>query len=101
IDATDDFFDLGGNSLLAMQVIVRVRRRFSIDIPIRALFENPTLTGFSKTVEAAPPAEAEALTEIRPQARSKMELSELRDHLVQLSPEELDVLISNIRRDTR
>ena len=101
IAATDDFFDLGGNSLLAMQVIVRVRRRFSIDIPIRALFENPTLAGFSKTVEAAPPAEAEALTEIRPQARSRMEFSELRDHLVQLSPEELDVLIHSIRRDTR
>ena len=51
IGASDDFFELGGNSLLAMQVIVRVRRRFGIDIPIRALFDNPTLAGFSCAVE--------------------------------------------------
>jgi amino acid adenylation domain-containing protein len=101
IGATDNFFDLGGNSLLAMQVIVRVRRRFSIDIPIRALFENPTLAGFSRAVEAAPPAGNEALTEITPQARSRTELSELRDRLVQLSPEELGVLIRSVGRDPR
>jgi acyl-coenzyme A synthetase/AMP-(fatty) acid ligase/acyl carrier protein len=101
IDATDDFFDLGGNSLLAMQVIVRVRRRFSIDIPIRALFDNPTLAGFSRAVGTALPAEDEALTEIRPQARANMELSELRDRLIQLSPEELDALIRSVKRDAR
>src|SRR5258708_37533076 len=72
-DAADDFFDLGGNSLLAMQVIVRVRRRFGIDIPIRALFDNPTLAGFSRAVEATPPADDEGLGEIRPQARSRTE----------------------------
>jgi amino acid adenylation domain-containing protein len=101
IGASDDFFDLGGNSLLAMQVVVRVRRRFSIDIPIRALFENPTLAGFSKAVEAAPPAQTEALTEITPQARSRTMLSELRDRLVQLSPEELDALIRSVGQETR
>jgi amino acid adenylation domain-containing protein len=101
IAATDDFFDLGGNSLLAMQVIVRVRRRFGIEIPIRALFDNPTLGGFSKTVGAAPPAEDDALFEIRPQARSRAELGELRNRLVQLSPEELDALIRSLERDKR
>jgi acyl-coenzyme A synthetase/AMP-(fatty) acid ligase/acyl carrier protein len=101
IAATDDFFDLGGNSLLAMQVIVRVRRRFGIEIPIRALFDNPTLGGFSKTVGAAPPAEDDALLEIRPQARSRAELGELRNRLVQLSPEELDALIRSLERDMR
>ena len=55
IAATDDFFGLGGNSLLAMQVVFRVRRRFGIEIPIRALFgNNPTLGGFSKAVGEAP-----------------------------------------------
>jgi len=101
IAATDDFFDLGGNSLLAMQVIVRVRRRFGIEIPIRALFDNPTLGGFSKAVEATPPAEDDALLEIRPQARARSELSELRDRLVQLSSEELDALIRSVARDIR
>jgi acyl carrier protein len=99
IDAADDFFDLGGNSLLAMQVMVRVRRRFRIEIPIRALFDNPTLAGFSRAVEAAPRVEDEALREIRPQARSRTELGELRDRLAKLSPEELDALLSSIRQD--
>lgn len=100
IDAADDFFYLGGNSLLATQVIVRVRRRFRIEIPIRALFDNPTLAGFSRAVEAAPRVEDEALREIRPQARSRTELGELRDRLVKLSPEELDALLGSIRQDT-
>lgn len=99
IGAADDFFGLGGNSLLAMQVIVRVRRRFGIDIPIRALFDNPTLAGFSKFVEAVPAAEDGALTEITPQARSTG-FGELRDRLAQLSPEELDALLHSLRPNT-
>ncbi|HEY0801781.1 MAG TPA: hypothetical protein VGD54_13115, partial [Steroidobacteraceae bacterium] len=63
----------------------------------RALFDNPTLAGFSKAVEAAPPAQGEALTEISPQPRSRTELNELRDRLVQLSPEELDALMRSMR----
>ena len=100
IDAADDFFDLGGNSLLAMQVIVRVRRRFRIEIPIRALFDHPTLAGFSRAVEAAPHVEDEVLREIRPQARSRTELGELRDRLVKLPPEELDALLRSILQET-
>jgi acyl carrier protein len=99
INADDSFFGLGGNSLLAMQIIVRVRRRFGIDIPIRTLFDNPTLAGFSKAVEAAPPAEDDALTEIRPQPRSRSQLQELRDRLAQLSPEEFEALIRDARRE--
>jgi amino acid adenylation domain-containing protein len=98
IEATDDFFDLGGNSLLAMQVIVRVRRRVGIDIPIRALFDNPTLAGFSSAVKDAPPAEDEELTEIRPQARSRTALSDLRNRLAGLPPAELDALIRSIKQ---
>lgn len=97
IAATDDFFGLGGNSLLVMQVVSRVRRRFGIDIPIRALFDNPTLAGFSKVVETAPPAQDDGLAEISPQPRSRAELNDLRDRLAQLSPEELDALIRSAR----
>lgn len=98
IKATDDFFDLGGNSLLAMQVIVRVRRRFGIDIPIRALFDHPTLAGFSKAVQAAPAAKDEELAEIRPQARSRTALSDLRNRLAKLPPNELDALIRSVKQ---
>jgi acyl carrier protein len=98
INSADDFFDLGGNSLLAMQVIVRVRRRFGIDIPIRAIFDNPTLASFSNAVENAPLAADEELTEIRPQARSRTTISDLRNHLASLPPEELDALIRSVKQ---
>ncbi|EAZ87964.1 non-ribosomal peptide synthetase, partial [Crocosphaera chwakensis] len=41
ISLKDNFFELGGHSLLATQIISRVRETFSLDLPIRALFENP------------------------------------------------------------
>jgi acyl carrier protein len=41
----DNFFDLGGHSLLATQVISQVKEIFSTDLPLRNLFENPTVDG--------------------------------------------------------
>ena len=41
----ENFFTLGGHSLLAIQVLSRVKNVFHVELPVRSLFENPTLEG--------------------------------------------------------
>ncbi|MEU4062672.1 non-ribosomal peptide synthetase [Streptomyces wedmorensis] len=53
--ATDDFFDLGGHSLMVVKVIGRTRRELGADIPVRALFEAPRLADFVERVRAGSP----------------------------------------------
>jgi hypothetical protein len=53
IGVTDNFFDLGGHSLLAGQVLARVARAFGVSLPIRAVFEAPTVETLAKRIDAA------------------------------------------------
>jgi acyl carrier protein len=51
IGILDDFFEAGGHSLLATQVMSGLHQRFDIDVPLRILFEAPTLAAFAQRVE--------------------------------------------------
>ncbi|MFI6478618.1 SDR family NAD(P)-dependent oxidoreductase [Nonomuraea sp. NPDC050663] len=51
VSVEQDFFDLGGNSLVAVQLIALIRKKIGIRLPMRSLFQVPTIAGMSALVE--------------------------------------------------
>jgi acyl transferase domain-containing protein/acyl carrier protein len=74
IGVHDNFFDLGGQSLLATQVVSALRDTFQIEISLRSLFEMPTVAGMGEIIEAAGQS---AGVEVGKLARLMMQLDRL------------------------
>ncbi len=51
VGVVDGFFDLGGHSLAAMRVVSEVVRQFQLEIPLKSLFESPTVAQMAKIIE--------------------------------------------------
>jgi len=80
VGANDNFFELGGHSLLATQVASRTQQQFGVQLPLRELFENPTISELARAIE-----------ELQLQQASEMDSAELERLLAEIEGEGLQI----------
>src|SRR5262249_34897806 len=88
VGVRDNFFDLGGHSLLATQVLSRLRQVFPVDLPLRRLFEEPTVANLARAISESQSKSVSVLINDVPVAETRALLS----HLDQMSDAEIDSL---------
>ena len=79
----DNFFELGGHSMLGTQVMSLIQEKFAVEVPLRVLFENPTVDGIAAAI-------TEALTE----SLDEEELADLLGDVTDLSDDDLNALLN-------
>jgi hypothetical protein len=86
----DNFFHLGGHSLLATQIISRVARALRVELPVRVVFESPTVAGMARAVDERQLV-ASADIVVRPDHPSRAQ--RLLEHLDELSDHQVEELL--------
>ncbi len=94
IGVHDNFFVLGGHSLVAVWVLSRVREVFHVDISMLSLFEEPTIANLaSKIVQTQGPQVDDQISALESEQDEAMQMLE---DLVMLSDEEVDALLEDL-----
>ncbi|MCP4644451.1 MAG: amino acid adenylation domain-containing protein, partial [bacterium] len=62
----DNFFDLGGHSILSVHVIAQVKKRFGVDIPLPRFFAAPTVAGMAEIIQSTQEGEGTTDTDALP-----------------------------------
>lgn len=86
LGVTDNFFDLGGHSLLAGQVMARIARALGVSLPIKTIFEAPTIEELARRVDEAVTAKPRGLTTTvpRPAESGRPTLSFAQDQMIRI-----------------
>jgi amino acid adenylation domain-containing protein len=72
VGVTESFFDLGGHSLLATLMIARVQQVFGVEVPLRAIFDEPTVAELAGRVDAALGVMDAELAQVDPDEMAQM-----------------------------
>jgi amino acid adenylation domain-containing protein len=79
----DHFFELGGHSLMLTQLASRIRKEFQVNIPLRVLFDTPTIVAMGDAILAGQVDQVD-----------QRKVDEMLQRLKQLSPEQMKVLLA-------
>jgi acyl carrier protein len=93
ISVHDNFFELGGHSLLATQVISRIRERLGSELPLRSVFESPTVSELAQGLDQQRSHNAAELPILKSAGIKPVVLPE---DIEQLSEAELDALLYQV-----